>query len=349
MKTRLIINLYLLAVLITSCQSEKYENTSLFSLRDFKKTVKLNAVTVDFDDLILLPHLFVKSDSLFIIQNIFTKNLLYVYNINSKKKVGEFIARGSGPNDLIGIKNMQLLGSELIISDSQKRMVFIYDVNDFHQLTKNLTPKQKVPIEDYCFQLATIENGYVGIAMSPDNKRLVYYNSKGEKELASGEYPYYGKEFTKLEKIEGFNSQIVVSHKNKRIYLFGMTTDLIEIYDFQGMLIKKLHGPDHFFPQVKENRSTDGYSTISAKNSIFAYFHPIIVDNEIYVSYSGHHYVINEEVARVNHIFVFDLDCNPIRRYELSETIASFTVDIDTKLIYATSNTPDYHMVVFEQ
>jgi len=348
MRTKLIIVLCLIAVLIASCKSDKYENASLFSLKDFKTVMKLNAVTVEFDESIWMPHLFVKSDSLFIIQNIFTKNMLYVYNINSRKKVGEFISHGSGPNDLLGIKNMQLVGSELNISDPQKRTVNKYDVNDFHKLTKNITPIKIIPIEDYCIQLAPTENGYVAIAMNSDNKRIIFYNSEGEREIVTGEYPYYGKELTVLEKIEGFNSQIVVSHKYKRIYLFGMVTDLIEMYDFQGILIKRLHGPERFFPQVKENRTTDGYAGISANNSKFAYFHPIIVDDEIYVSYSGNHPVINEEVPRINQIFVFDLECNPVRRYELSKSIASFTVDLDTKHIYATSNIPDYHMVVFE-
>ena len=101
MKANLIINLFLIAMLFTACtESEKYDNAVLFSFKDFKTTTKLNATTVEFDEPIMLPLLFVKSDSLLIVQNIKTNNMLYVYNVNTRKKVGEFISWGSGPNDL---------------------------------------------------------------------------------------------------------------------------------------------------------------------------------------------------------------------------------------------------------
>ena len=339
-----------MTILFSSCHnSEKYENASLFSFIDFKTTTHLSATTIEFDEPIMMPLLFVKSDSLLIVQNIRSNNMLYVYNINSRKKVGEFISFGSGPNDLLRIKNMQLIGSDLYISDTQKRTVSKYCINDFHKLTENLVPIQKIKIDDSFINIAYINNGYVATAMTPDNKRLVFYNSKGEREFASCDYPYFGKELTVIEKLEGFVSSIVISSDNNRIYLFGMTTDLIEIYDFQGALIKKLHGPEQIFPQVKEVRLPDGFIKISAlEKSIFTFFNPIIIENEIYVSYSGNHQKLDEEMPAIKHILVFDMDCNPIRRYELSKSIVSFTVDPETKLIYATSNVPDYHMVVLE-
>ena len=350
MKRNLIIDLFLMTIMFTSChQSEKYENAFLFSFKDFKTTTKLNAVTIEFDEPIMFPLMFFKSDSLLIVQNIRTNNMLYVYNINTRKKVGEFISFGSGPNDLLRIKSMQLVGSDLYISDSQKKSIYKYDINDIHQLTGNLTPLQKVAVDDYCSHVAYTDNGYVAITMNLNNKRLVFYNSEGDIEFTTGEYPYYGKELTMIEKMEGFNSFIAVSHQYQRIYLFGMTTDLIEIYDFQGILIKSLHGPEQIFPQVKEIRIPNGMARVSAlEKSIFTFANPIIIDDEIYVSYSGNQYNMDEQSVSIQHILVFDMDCNPIRRYELSKSITTFTVDPETKKLYAISNIPDYHMVVFE-
>jgi hypothetical protein len=350
MKTNLLINLWIFTVLFTSCHiTEKYENASLFTFKDFKTVIKLNAATIEFDEEIMRPLSFVKSDSLLIVQNIMTRNMLYVYNVNSKKKIGEFISFGNGPNELLRIKNMQLVGRDLYISDTQKKSVNKYDVNDFYAFTEDLIPKQKVAIEDFFYNLVYTENGYVVIAMNTDNKRLVFYNSKGEREFTAGEYPYFGRDLTVIEKAEGFISSIAVCQKNKHIYLFGMTTDLIEIYDFNGMLLKRLHGPDQLFPQVKEIRSEDGFSKVSAiEKSRFTYNRPLIVDDEIYVSYSGNHQTRDEGTPRIHHILVFDLDCNPIRRYELPKSIVAFTVDSDAKLIFATSDEPEFHMVILE-
>jgi len=348
MKRSLVVKLFLVTTLITSChQSEKYENASKFSFQDFKTTTKLNAVTIDFDEPIMLPWLFIKSDSLLIVHNIRTNNLLYVYNVNSRKKVGEFISWGNGPNDLLRIKNMQLVDSDLYISDSQKRTIFKYDINDFHKSTDDIIPIEKVAVDDFFSNLIYTDNGYVATTVNPNNKRLVFFNSKGEKEFTAGEYPYYGKELTAIEKMEGFLSVIAISPKHQRIFLFGLSTDLIEIYDFQGVLIKKLHGPKQVFPQVKEVREGNVYR-ISAVGSIFTFSSPLIVDDEIYVSYSGHQHERNKDAPERNHILVFDMDCNPVRNYELSKPIVSFTVDPETKQIYATSNVPEYHMVVFE-
>jgi len=348
MRQRLITNLFLVTVLFTSChKSEKYENASIFSFKDFKITTKLNATTIDFDEPIMRPWLFVKSDSLLIILNLRTNNMLYVYNINSREKVGEFISWGNGPNDLLGIKNMQLVDSDLYLSDNQKRTIYKYDINDFHKSTDDIIPIQKVAIDDFFSNLVYTDNGYVATAFNPENKRLTFYNSKGEKKFSAGEYPYFGKELTHIEKMEGFRSLIAVSQKYKRIYLFGLSTDLIEIYDFQGMLIKKMHGPEQIFPQVKEVSEGDVYR-ISAAGSIFTFSSLMIVDDEIYVSYSGHHQERGTDHPARYNILVFDMDCNPLRNYELSKPIASFTVDPVTKKIYATSNVPDYHIVIFE-
>ena len=338
----------ILILLFESCyKSEKYENVSLFSFKDFKEIIKLNATTIEFDVPIMLPLLFVKSDSLLIVQNIKTNNMLYVYNIFSKKKVGEFISWGSGPNELLRIKNMQLIGSDLYISDSQKRAIYKYDVNDFYKLADELIPIQKVIIDDHFYNLAYTDNGYVALSINSDNKRLVFYNSKGEKVFTAGEYPHFGRKLTVIEQMEGFQSSIVISRNYKRIYLFGMDTDLIEIYDFKGNLIKRIQGPDRLFPQVKEVRLKNGMTAVSAlRKTIFAYFSPIIIDDEIYVSYSGNYQKIDEEVPVIHHIFVFDMDGNPIRRYELPKSIVSFTIDAIAKNIYATCNDPEYHLIL---
>ena len=184
--------------------------------------------------------------------------------------------------------------------------------------------------------------------MNPNDKRLVFYNSKGEKESTIGEYPYYGKKLSHIEKMESFLSMIAVNQKYQRIYLFGMNTDLIEMYDFKGQLIKKMHGPELFFPQIKEITNGEYSKAVKSDDFRFAYCNPIVIEDEIYVSYSGNIQKKDEEFAPINQILVFDKDCNPIRRYTLSKPIIMFSVDPKTKYIYSTSNIPDYHVIIYK-
>ena len=349
MKPKLIISFCFYIFALLSCQTpEKYENATTFSFNDFKIMTKLNATTIDFDEPIMMPIKFVLSDSLLIVQNIRTENMIYVYNINAKKKVGEYVPWGSGPDELLRIKDMQLVDSILYITDTSLSQINIYNINDFHTLT-SIVPKHKVKIDDFFNSAAYTENGYVAVTLNPNNKRLVFYNSKGEMEFTTGEYPYYGTNFSDIEKMEGFLCSIAVSQKHQRIYLFGINTDLIEIYDFKGEFIKSVHGPGHFFPQVREVKLEGGYSKVAANvESKYAYISPIVFEDEIYVSYSGNSKNKNEGTASTNHILVFDKDCNPVRGYELSKSIVSFTINQDKTHIFATSNIPDFHMIVFK-
>jgi hypothetical protein len=343
------ITIYAVTILFMSCHKPaKYENASGFSFEDFKTVTTLNADVIEFDEPIMRPLLFVLSDSLLIMQNIRTEYVLHVYNVRSKKKVGEYISFGSGPNELLRVKNMQLIDSDLYISDNQLNVVYKYDVNDFHKLISPV-PKHKVQIKEMFTSLAYTDDRYVATTLDTNNKRLVFFNPTGEKEFTAGDYPCYGKELSDIEKMESFTSSILVSRKYQRIYLFGMDTDLIEIYDFNGNFIRRIHGPEQFFPQIKEIHTGNDYSHIATTDdSRFAFFNPIYIDDEIYVSYSGKHQNRDEEIASINYILVFDKDCNPVRRYELSASIVAFAVDPETKHIYATGNIPDFHMIVFK-
>jgi hypothetical protein len=243
---------------------------------------------------------------------------------------------------------MQLVDSNLYIADNQKKCVYTYNINDFHRL-EPVSPIHKAPIDDFFDSLIYTDNGYVAITMNPYNKRLVFFNADGKVLHTTGEYPYYGEQLSDVEKMGSFISSMAVSQKHKRIYLFGLETDLIEIYNFDGELLKTLHGPEQFFPHLKEIKREGGFSSLRSEEgkSKDAFFNPIVIGDEIYVSYSGN-LRGREEITPIMHILVFDYECNPIRRYELPEPIVMYAVDPQTNYIYATSRIPDYHMIMLK-
>ena len=62
----------------------------------------------------------------------------------------------------------------------------------------------------------------------------------------------------------------------------------MEVYDVSGHLIKRIHGPEHFFPDVKEQSYGEKTKVSASPNeSRDAYFCPAIVGEEIFVLYSG--------------------------------------------------------------
>lgn len=347
-KLSLLLSFFSLAAFLVSCNNkEKYKNTNAFTLDDFGAPISLQSENIDFDEPIMLPRRILLVDSILLVENKNTEFLLYKYNILSRKKCGECIEFGSGPNELLSFKHIQLDDSCIYISDNQKRVVFEYNKYTLcHSLEP--TPEKSITINEAISSLQHIPNGYVGTTMNPFNKRLLFFDSEGKQTDTKGDYPSYRNELSDIEKVEGFQANIIFEPISKRLFLFYTQTDLLEIYDLSGNLVERMHGPDQFFPHIKEKSLGEGYSNISPiyGKAREAYYAPVAVNGEIYVTYSGA--FREREKAPITTIFVFSSEGTPLRRYELSEPIIAYTVDPITKDIYATSNNPEFHLIRFK-
>lgn len=348
MKNTTISSISLIFILsFISCQNkEKYKDTTIFSFNDFGKPILLHSETVDFDTPIMLPGRILLIDSILLVENKKTEFLLYKYNIHSRKKTGECIPFGSGPNELLSIKQIQYLDSCIYILDGQKRTVFKYNIHDIcYDSTPE--PKKSITINEAMNSFQHIPQGYISTTMNPFNKRFLFFDSEGNSTKTKGEYPSFEKEMTDVEKVESYIAHMAFDPINQFILLFYTQTDLFEIYNLNGELIKRLHGPEHFFPHVKEIALDGGFSKVAPIHgeSREAYYAPIVVGNEVYVSYSGAFREMKK--APLTIILVFDTEGKPLRRYELSEPIIAFTVDPITKDIYGTNDDPEYHIIKF--
>lgn len=330
----------------TSCKyGDKYNDCSYFSFKDFQKDILLKSCNINFDEPIMLPGVLAVKDSVLFVQNKKTENLLYLYNLNSLAKIKECIPFGMGPNEFLRIKNIQIKDSCIYISDNQKGNITRYRVNDII-CKEDPIPIDKTTIE-MPFNTIIKENDlYVATTMNPHNKRLCFFNEKGDFIKTKGEFPTLKKQLSPIENMESFLSEMTFNTNNNRLFVFCMQTDLLEIYTQDGELIKRLHGPEHFYPHIKEVQTQGGYSKISSAKGEArdAYFTPISVEDKIYVSYSG---TIRTpgKISPIKNILVFDSNGNPLIRYRLPEPILRFTVCPKTKTIYAISDQPEYHII----
>jgi len=132
---------------------------------------------------------------------------------------------------------------------------------------------------------------------------------------------------------------VSVAHRDvqKKLALAYMYSDLLEIYNETGELIKRIHGPDCFYPQLSladKTKNGNGLIYIKPKEDARSGYCQIAVsDNEIWLQYSGQNY--KKEVHSENRtLFVFDWEGNPLRRYVLDHSFFTFTVDAKNKTIY---------------
>lgn len=334
-------------ILLAGCQKEVgYENAETFAMEEFGPAIALQGETVEFDQPLLMPRWLLLVDSMLLVENRHTEFLLHKYNLASRKKTGECIPFGSGPNELTLFKHIQQDDSSIYVSDGQLRTVLVYDKNNLCYDSLPV-PRKAITIDDAISPVQHIPGGYVTTTMNPFNQRLLFFNEEGEVTESKGDYPSLAKNMSGVEKVEGFLAETVYSPASQHIFLFYQQTDLIEIYDLNGNLLKRMHGPGQFFPHVKEKSWGDGYSKAAHTlgKSKEAYFTPLAVGDEIYVAYYGG--LRENRYPALTTLLVFSAEGKPLRRYELSEPILIFVVDPQTKDIYATSDNPEYHLIKF--
>lgn len=222
--------------------------------------------------------------------------------------------------------------------------------------TKTPTYSQETPImliyEDDIPTGDTIilpDNRLLATVLNISQKRFSFFSEEGNLLNTIGEFPDYGEELKPLEKIEGFDGELLLGVDGIKFFFFHKQTDLIDVFDLSGSLIRRFHGPEHFMPHVKEKDYDNGTKVHSIPNvSKDAYFCPTLCGNEIYVLYSGKFYDPQINTYLHDQILVFDKEGNPLRRYRLSVPIFTFTVDMATRTIYGLSDDPDFRLVKFD-
>lgn len=342
------INSILIIVLFTICscsRKENYENAKNITKDDFKNTTSLTGSALEFDSMVMRPislHLY---DSFLITINMRTDKVFHIFNRYSKQKIGERISMGQGPNEMIRPFFIANNDSTIQIFELMSSSIYEYSIDEFISNT-DPNPIRKTKISELVYSKASVLDNNIIISTSNHESLFSFYDLDGKKKKEIGKYPISNLIFSNSEMVEAYRSSFVTNLKDRFFVCYGWT-DLIEIYNKNGELLNRTHGPAHFFPKIKEH--TDG--NISSSNpiqgeSMEAYSNPVNVGNEIFVLFKG--YLFGEKNNDMtNQIFVFDWNGNPIRIYLLDQDIFTFTVDEVNHKIYGISDIPEFHIIEF--
>lgn len=144
--------------------------------------------------------------------------------------------------------------------------------------------------------------------------------------------------------------KLVANEAKTHFALVCLEADIIEILDIKTGKTISVRGPLHHVPKFTVDYGA-GYAmcALDFDDVIYKYIDATIFNNKIYAGFSGHSFEtidINKEDKFVEQIFVFDLDGNPLIRYNLDHSIKHFTVDEDR--IYAITYDENPGLVVFD-
>ena len=339
-------------VLFTSCggngnNSRFFVDSKTFNVEDLK-TSRLEGTIMQFNDTIWNPVEITVKDTLLFLKNRSTKHVYEVYNLKNNKKINECFSLGQGPDDFIHPIFVQSAGNNAWILDRGTANLKEFAVSD---LLKYNTPKviNTISLKNKTASKAAVLSD--GSILVPSGTRsrggFDLYNKEGLILDSIGKYPeFISGTLSDMEKLMSFQHGFATNMKD-RIFLSYAFSDLIEVYDFKGKCISRMHGP-HQHDLVMGLRSSGeftGAAPVRGK-TYHCYGQPVYAGNEVFVLYYGE---LSENFEGLNNkIIVFDWNGKPLRMYELNTRIITFTVDHKNKKIYSITNSPEYMIVKFD-
>lgn len=342
-------NIFYLLVLFTtisSCsQNKQYPKAILFGKEDFE-TIEIKGKIIEFDDMIMSPTQLMVYDTLLITCNNQAEKLFHIFNLSNKKKIGECISLGQGPMEML-MPTFINQDDSVIIFDMMNSKLFKYSIPEFIN-NPVPTPNSIIEIEKKPFwsEINMINNKYIGVSYEPDAPCYTF-SLKGDMIEKFGKYPESSSKYTNLEIVDAYRA-ILTTNKKNRVAICHFFTDLIDLYDENGFLVKELYGPDHFFTSFKEFNDGERMGSNAIPETYRdAFYSPVNVGEEFFVLYNGKYLNKPGYDLLAKDIFAFDWNGNPTRHFILDHGVLRISVDKKNKKIYGISDSPEYHIVEY--
>ena len=336
-------------MVLISCENKTattYDQESRFEWQDFE-TQKLMAKKIEFNEPIMKPDQLMVWDTLLVTINRGTEKIFHLFNLKTKEKIGEQITVGQGPDEMIA--PFFINDSDSIkVYDVMTSTVYSYMINEF-VVNPSPMPSRRYKLSEANFfsELASLGTNLVGVSYRPDIPCYLF-NTNGKKiDGGIGLYPEGPVEYTDLERVDAYRG-LLTSNGSDRLAVSYFFTDLIDIYTDKGELIKRLHGPEHFFTRFTEYN--DGNRMGSRPDHNYyrdAFYSPVSVGDTFFVLYNGKFVNKPEYNLLAKDILVFSWDGTPLIHYQLDQGVSRITVDNQKRIIYGISSDPEYHIVEY--
>jgi hypothetical protein len=273
---------------------------------------------------------------------------LTAYDLKNKKKIGDYLPFGNGPNEYLYLRTLQFEDSVMWTFDLKKKQVFQYNLPRLIYDNDN-TPLKKITLKSACERVLVVNDELYANSLDYPDSRFSVYDEKGEFIRNMGELPTTDQKISRFEKVESYLCNMSLNPNDNSIFIAYMSTDLIEIYASDDSLKVRNHGPDHFFSVNKELSNDNLIRVRSIPNETRdAYFSPVAFEDEIWTIYSGNYFDPQAYYSFLNkRIIVFDWDGNPIRQYVTDIPFFALAIDREERYIYALTVNPEYSIIRF--
>jgi hypothetical protein len=281
-----------------------------------------------------------------IIEDVGTPKFLTIIDLKTNR-IQKIISQGKGPGEMIISWGPQILNDSLYAFCGELRKVLIFSPDKKRQFVL----RDEFFIEEkgsYRFHPVSSQM-HVCLSNLGEAKRLTFLDEKGKIVKKTGDFPHTLNENEIKPDNEIFLSTISSSPNSEKIVLACINSDILEIYDRNVGLEKRIQGPLGI--KLTINRESIGYGyMVRPDPQYFTYGNIVANENEFWVAYQG----IKVERGKppslqeqyTIQIFCFDWKGNPLRIIKPDCPVISFDVDWNRKILYAIKWEKDDYKII---
>lgn len=348
MKLKVICSFFIGVIFLQACKKTHLGLEPDFKISSFPKRYALNNGKYLINDSLLLGDsrwIRYHPDSFLIVQELGNGKMLKIIDFKTGK-IQEIIDKGRGPNEMITAWGINVVDKDIwVFGGKLKKMLKLsYDKERQFYISDNLSLDDPTCITGYAYNNSTI----LGLCYPDANRLTIYDRVKNVNKIGGFPLIYSSNQVEPNNDV--FNS-FMAAGPNHKVVLACTKTDILEIYDINKGLEKRLHGPRGIKIEVE---SVDiGMGTIMKTRPPFRAFYNVVANaHEFCVGYTGYETVKgikrNIEDSFPKRIFCFSWDGKPKRAYIFDVPILSFDFDWENKKIYALTVTPEAKIIVFD-
>jgi hypothetical protein len=268
--------------------------------------------------------------------------LIFSDNVNALIKIvdlksnntQDLIMQGNGPGELLSVMGIETLAKDVYIFCPISSRVIKLSVDENRKF--NITTEIKLEERTTSF-FPLKKDLFVCLSQVGDKKRLTFLNEKGEIIKKDGDYPpLINNKVTKGDN-NIFQSHIVGSPNGQKILLACSLTDVLEIYDSNKGLIKRLQGPLNIKISA-EKRLVGGFETIQIQPKYATYCLLSANELEFWAGFVGYKFEKGQRSTlngtSPKKIFCFNWEGKPLRSFYFDFVFQGFDLDWDNKVLY---------------
>ncbi|NMH89991.1 BF3164 family lipoprotein [Flavivirga algicola] len=348
MKLKVIYSLFVGVIFLQSCKKTYSGLEPDFKINSFPKHHVLNNGKYLINDSLLLGNsrwIRYHPDSFLIVQELGSSKMLKIIDLKTGK-IQEIIDKGRGPNEMITAWGINIVDKNIWVYGGQlkKMLKLSYDEERQFYISDNLSLDDRTCMTGYAHNDSTI----VGLCLPDTNRLTIYDRNKNVNKI--GKFPLIYSS-NQVEPNNNVFTSFIAGGPNNKVVLACTKTDILEIYDINKGLEKRLHGPKGI--KIEAEAVGIGMGTITKTTPPFRAFYNVVANaHEFCVGYTGYETI--EGVKRTiedsfpKRIFCFSWDGEPKREYIFDIPILSFDFDWKNKKIYALTITPEAKIIIYD-